>query len=649
MRTLSLQAHLLLALSLLTLSPLSNATAPAPSSRAYVKDLPVTLQRAQEIAVLPDGGWLTLDKNSLRLMSADGAERARVPLRAKHLDIRPHTKGAYAMLLEADTQQSLPFIVDTRRGELLAQPALASPAFALESTCLYRDAQQQDHVFLIGKEGISEQWIRHGSSFQLLRRLALPPHIRHCRSDDSQHTLYVSTAETGVWAISADAENLLHHWPVETRRTLAQRSEGASAIVALAGGVAIVDEHTQQLHRYRQQGTHWEKLTSQSLQKSSLSKLTKKMSIKDMSTKNISIPDSSEAPLLLKKNSVTKAWQTHPIFWKKAPATNDNSVIIEPDAQTEVVARYGDAADDPAIWVHPSDPSQSRVLGTNKKQGLLVYDLNGKQLQLLESGRLNNVDVRQNIHFGNANEPQGFDLALATQRDDNSLALYTIANDGEVQEAARLPTTLEKIYGFCLYRPQSGGLEAFVNDKDGRYHQYRISHIDGKFSSQLVRSFKLATQPEGCVVDDQHARIFIGEEKHGIWVTTADAQQAATLELVMPVGKQLVADVEGLALYQGKKSAYLLVSSQGDNSYLVLNAQPPYQLRGKFRIGTNLSAGIDGTSETDGIEATSAYLGTRFPTGMLVVQDGYKRLPDGAQNFKYLRWETIAERLHLED
>lgn len=644
MRTLSLQAHLLLALSLLMLSPLSNAASPSPSLHPYTKDLPVALQRAQELVRLPDGGWLMLDKNNLRLMHADGTERARVPMRAKHLDIRPHTQGAYAMLLEADTQRSLPFIVDTHTGELLAQPSLPSPPFALESSCLYRDAQQQDHVFLIGKEGISEQWIRDGNGFQLLRKLALPPHIRHCRSDDTQHTLYVSTAEIGVWAISADAENLLHHWLIETPRPARQSSEGAPTIVALTGGVAIVDEQTQQLHRYLQQGTQWKKLASQPLQNSDLSKITH-----TTSTKKIAATTSIAYPLIVRKNNVTKAWQMHTISWKKTPATNDNSVIISADVQTDVVARYGDAADDPAIWVHPSDPARSRVLGTNKKQGLLVYNLQGKQLQLLESGRLNNVDVRQNIRFESADAQQRFDLALATQRDDNSLALYTIANDGEVREAARLRTTLEKIYGFCLYRPQSGGLEAFVNDKDGRYQQYRIRYINGNFSSQLVRSFKLATQPEGCVVDDQHGRIFIGEEKHGIWVTSADAEQAATLQLVMPVGKQLVADVEGLALYQGKKSTYLLVSSQGDNSYLVLNAQPPYQLRGKFRIGTNLSAGIDGTSETDGIEVSSAYLGAHFPKGMLVVQDGYKRLPDGPQNFKYIRWETIADRLHLED
>ena len=57
--------------------------------------------------------------------------------------------------------------------------------------------------------------------------------------------------------------------------------------------------------------------------------------------------------------------------------------------------------------------------------------------------------------------------------------------------------------------------------------------------------------------------------------------------------------------------------------------------------------GIDGASETDGLEVSSANLGGRFARGMLVVQDGYKRLPDGAQNFKYVAWEDIASSLRL--
>jgi 3-phytase len=46
----------------------------------------------------------------------------------------------------------------------------------------------------------------------------------------------------------------------------------------------------------------------------------------------------------------------------------------------------GDAADDPAIWVHPVDPALSLVLGTDKKGGLNVFDLEGKRL-LIDTAR----------------------------------------------------------------------------------------------------------------------------------------------------------------------------------------------------------------------------------------------------------------------
>ncbi|HUG24320.1 phytase, partial [Piscinibacter sp.] len=57
--------------------------------------------------------------------------------------------------------------------------------------------------------------------------------------------------------------------------------------------------------------------------------------------------------------------------------------------------------------------------------------------------------------------------------------------------------------------------------------------------------------------------------------------------------------------------------------------------------------GIDGVSETDGLEATSKPLGPSFPRGMLVVQDGFKRMPGAAQNFKYVAWEDVARALGL--
>jgi 3-phytase len=67
-------------------------------------------------------------------------------------------------------------------------------------------------------------------------------------------------------------------------------------------------------------------------------------------------------------------------------------------------------SDDPAIWVHPTDPSQSLILGTDKDSigALYVFNLQGKVIDsLVRRGiqRPNNVDV-------------GYGLALGTTKMD---------------------------------------------------------------------------------------------------------------------------------------------------------------------------------------------------------------------------------------
>jgi len=319
------------------------------------------------------------------------------------------------------------------------------------------------------------------------------------------------------------------------------------------------------------------------------------------------------------------------------------AVVVMPRAQTDPVARLGDVADDPAIWVHPGDPSRSRILGTNKKQGLMVYDMQGKEQQFLVSGRLNNVDLRQGLVFGG----KRVDLAVASGRDDNTVILYGIDGAGVVSELTRFPTGFDDVYGICLFQPRAGGLEVVVNDKRGVFRQYRIGYGGDGWSSKLARQFKVATQPEGCVADDRNERLFIGEEKRGVWTVAARAEQAAVPALVLGVGKDLRADVEGMAIYHGQRASYLIVSSQGDSSYAVLDAEAPYRVRGRFKVGFNLEAGIDGTADTDGLDVTSKNLGSPYAQGMLVIQDGYKRMPDGPQNFKYVAWADVARALGL--
>lgn len=604
----------------------------ATAQAAPVQAVPSFTQEAEELARLPGGGWLTLDIQGLRLFDAAGQEQDRIAVRAKQLDTRIDGNRVLAVFLEADTQRPLPVTVDVQAGKLVKLAPFPVPTFSVEASCLYRDAQQLAHLFLIGKDGQAEQWVMQGEQRSLVRKLALPPHAKHCRVDDGARRLLVSEANMGVWAYDAESEGMGKREVVALRKPYGQLDGGAGALAVLPGGVAVLDGKAEKLHLYTHQGGQWTALPPQAV------------------ALNVRKGDSQltldkESLLLRGKNG----WQARPLKWAGQAETQPAVAIIAPQAQTEPMARQGDAADDPAIWL-ASDPANARILGTNKKQGLLVYDLQGKQTQLLEVGRLNNVDVRQGIRFGGST----VDLAVATQRDDNSVMLFTINASGEVAEAGRFPTGLKSIYGMCLYQPASGGVQAFINDKDGTFQQYKIemSGLSGKqFSATLLRSFKVATQPEGCVADDANARLFLGEETRGIWTTSADAAKPDALTMVLPVGANLTADVEGMAIYRkpgGKAdTGYLIVSSQGDSSYVVLDAQAPYKVRGRFKVGFNLPAGIDGTSETDGLDVTSANLGGAYAQGMLVIQDGYKRLPDGPQNFKYVAWGDVAKALGL--
>ena len=64
-----------------------------------------------------------------------------------------------------------------------------------------------------------------------------------------------------------------------------------------------------------------------------------------------------------------------------------------------------------------------------------------------------------------------------------------------------------------------------------------------------------------------------------------------------------------MGIYHGADKSWLVVSSQGNNSYVVLDAKAPFKVHGAFRIGMDAAKGIAGASETDGPEVASGNLG----------------------------------------
>lgn len=553
------------------------------------------------------------------------------------LDSRLTGASVLVATLDNTRQQAMLTQLDSAKAQWSQPVYLPARDYSVAGLCLYRDDASNLFVFLVGEEGKGEQWLvgagdHVNATPRLVRNLPLPPNAEFCQVDDAAHRLFVNEENIGWWAYPAHPEADVARQPVALREPFGEVKQAAGAMAVVPGGLLALDPKGKSLHLYQDKGESWTPVAELSLMN-----LKKPEGLSARQDKN-------GVQVLVNDNDGERLYQGD-VGWTPQPvAVTAPLPSVVALGQSQPVGRQGDAADDPAIWVNPQNPAQSRVLGTNKKQGLLAYDLSGKQLQELPVGRLNNVDIRPGFMLGKKN----VDLAVASNRDRNSLSLFSIDRaSGAISEVGEIPTPLAEIYGVCLFKPASGELYAFANGKDGRFLQYRLSAPDGRAQGELVRSFKVETQPEGCVADDQRQRLFLGEEDVGVWEVDARADQPATLSSVIKVGDVVHADVEGLALYQSDAHDYLVISSQGNDSYVVVDAEPPYTLRGAFRVGLNASAGIDGTSETDGIEVTSMNLGGPWSKGMLVVQDGRKRMPEQAQNFKFVPWAEVTKTLKL--
>ena len=326
--------------------------------------------------------------------------------------------------------------------------------------------------------------------------------------------------------------------------------------------------------------------------------------------------------------------------------------------ETDPVPHSGDRADDSTVWVHPTDPNLSVIIGTDKDDdegGLVVYDLTGKEMSFKTGGKMNNIDVRYNFPLGG----KEVDIISVGNRTDDSIAVYTIdPNTRELSDVAAraISIGLEEAYGFCLYHSwRTNKYYAFVNDKNGEVEQWElIDNLSGKVDAVLVRSFDVGSQTEGMVADDQLGYVYIGEEDVGIWKYGAeptDPTDDANRVLVDGTddGGHLAADVEGLTIYYaGGFEGYLIASSQGEGSagHPLTDTFAVYQRGGdnkhvmNFRVVENVALGIDRVSNTDGIMVSNAYLGPRFPQGIFVAQDGSNS--GGNQNFKVVPWESIA-------
>lgn len=593
---------------------------------------------------------LRTDAHALQVLDAKGKVLASAPGRFERLTLlQQQADELLITAVDKETQQL--WLWQYRAGALQPRFNYTLTSRVAEDLCFYHSKEnQQLSLFVIGDRGGADQLLLQQQTQWLpqplpMRVLNLPYDAKSCAVDHSKSVLYISEPQ-GLWRFNAEAESDEAGTLMQARQPFGAIQSEISALQLLPDGqlLALEAEPARLLHFSPAaddsfSATAYPLSTELALQSMSLQNMALQGS-----NRQIALQFAAEPAHLLDVQPLLSA--TLPI--RLQPEKTATAVVfpqLQATLETASTSTRGDVIDDPAFWHHATDPASSRILATDKRSGLEVYNLRGERVQQLPVGRLNNVDVRYGLRW----QGKPHDIAVASLRNNNSLQLFAIDAAGLLHDAGQVQTALPDIYGMCLYQPKAGEIYAFVNDKSGRIDQFRLSSDGNQWQGQLVRSLQVPSQPEGCVADDQNHQLYVGEEDVGVWTFAADATAPVAGQLVISANDEqgpLVADVEGMALlpagtFKSHNKPLLLISSQGNDSYVLYEATPPYAFVQRFRVGTNPQLGIDGSSETDGLDLTVKSLGPAFPFGAIAIQDGRNRMPEAGQNLKLVPLQQL--------
>ncbi|MBL8229401.1 MAG: phytase [Bryobacterales bacterium] len=333
-----------------------------------------------------------------------------------------------------------------------------------------------------------------------------------------------------------------------------------------------------------------------------------------------------------------------------APQRAPAAVDVRASRGTEPVT---DDADDPAVWVHPTDPSRSLIVGTNKVKApngaLVVFGLDGKIRQTVAGlDRPNNVD----IEYGLPLNGKPVDIAVAAERLRNQLRIFQVDENGIADVTSRGNTQVfpdrsgeeRAPMGISLYkRPRDGAIFAIVapksGPKEGYLGQYRLED-DGKgaVKASFVRSFGRFSgngEIEAVAVDDALGFVYYADEGDGIHKYAADPDHPDPNREIAHFGRTgFRGDREGIAvLARPDGTGYVVCTDQlaGNSEYHVFRREGP--------PGVEVRVIRGGADTTDGLEISGRPLGPDFPDGIMIAMNSSGR------NFLLYRWGDVARAI----
>jgi 3-phytase len=326
------------------------------------------------------------------------------------------------------------------------------------------------------------------------------------------------------------------------------------------------------------------------------------------------------------------------------------------------------------------------------------------------AGRYNNVDIAYGVEFGG----RPVDVAVVSDRYNDQLRFFTIDPAGAAAETPLVEVTAAEqpflfspdretvdedhtAYGLAIWQTAEADYAVVTQEGATTLATARLVDVGGALgytdisTTDMPTSFPLpdgstwipcdepGIEPhlEGLAVDQRTGVLYAAQEDVGVWrialpfgsaqpklidrvrdfgihdVYDPETEECAPVDASDEGfgGTALEADAEGVDLYYGPgATGYLIVSSQGDDTFAVYERQGRNALVGTFRVD-----GIDGADEingSDGLAVTNRPVGD-FRQGLLVTHDepetgaGVDADRDPT-NFSYIGWEGIADALGLK-
>ncbi|GAB4552303.1 MAG: phytase [Anaerolineae bacterium] len=627
---------------------------------------------------------ITIDQDSGIIVYTLSGEEIQTIKRKdlKNLDLRYNfslNDQPTTLLVTGDSGNSDVFIYainnETRQLEDVAARTFKVGIKGMGGTCMYRSAATGKYYFFANSEdGDVEQYELFATpdnkvDAKLVREFSVGSETEGCTADDDLGNLYISEEEVALWRYGAEPESGTRRRIVESvGPNIKEQVEGVTILYGEGDtGYLIASNETGNTFLVYTRTDN--RLIGEFALIGDPSAATDAvqepngiyaLGVPLNETFNgafITSDDQNTEPAA-RSNFKVASWAeiaaglNLPELKPRDPRTviAANSVRVTAAVETLPVEGGRDAADDPSIWIHPTDPSLSTIIGSDKQGGIAVYELDGQRLEFLPDGDLNNVDLRYNFPLGGKKVA----LVAASNRTNNTITLYAVNDETRRLErvsARELTVSMVEIYGLCMYRAaDTGKYYVFANStKTGDVEQWEVfDDGSGKVDGKVVRTFTVGTQTEGCVVDDEFATLYIGEEAVGLWKYSAAPNADATrtqVDATAPRGR-LIADVEGVTLYHGANgTGYIIVSSQGSSEFVLYERAGDNKYVGRFQVTEG--EGVDAVSGTDGIDVTNFGLNNTFAEGVFVAQDDRNLNPNGNQNYKLVKWADIAAALNL--